>query len=65
MKQFSNNESALMDFVHDVHKTFYYFGDEDDGVTRKTLKSFDQLCTKFINKLQKDFTSAHHTHKNA
>ena len=56
MKEFSTNESALMDFVHDVHKTFYYFGDEDDGVTRKTLKSFDQLGTKFINKLEKDFT---------
>ena len=56
MKEFSKNESALMNFVEDVHKTFYYFGDEDDGVTRKTLKSFDQLCTKFINKLEKDFT---------
>ena len=56
MKDFSNNESALMTFVEDVHKTFYYFGGEDDGVTRKTLKSFDQLCTKLINKLQKDFT---------
>ena len=56
MKDFSKNESALMSFVEDVHKTFYYFGDEDDGVTRKTLKTFDQLCTKFINKLEKDFT---------
>ena len=56
MKDFSKNESALMSFVEDVHKTFYYFGVEDDGVTRKTLKSFDQLCTKFVNQLQKDFT---------
>ena len=48
MKEFSKNESALMDFVHDVHKTFYYFGYEDDGVTRKTLKSFYQLCTKLL-----------------
>ena len=52
----TNNDQALMNFVEDVHKNFYYFGDEDDSVTRKSLKSFDQLCTRFINKLQKDFT---------
>ena len=56
MKEFSKNESALMSFVEDVHKTFYYFGEEVVGVTRKTLNSFDQLCTKFVNQLQKDFT---------
>ena len=58
------NEQALMDFVHDVNKIFDV-GFEDDAVSRKTLKSFDQRCTKFVNQLQKDFTWAHHMHKNA
>ena len=49
------NEQALMDFVHDVTKIFDV-GFEDDVVSRKTLKSFDQRCTKFVNQLQKDFT---------
>ena len=49
------NEQALMDFVHDIHKIFYV-GFDDDTVSRSTLKSFDQRCTKFINQLQKDFT---------
>ena len=50
------NERAALNFLHDVNKTFYYFGYEDDRVSRQSLKSFDQLCTKFINELQKDFT---------
>ena len=49
-------ERAALNFLHDVNKTFYYFGDEDDRVSRKSLKTFDQLCTKFINQLEKDFT---------
>ena len=49
------NEQALMDFVHDVSKIFDV-GFKDDAVSRKTLKSFDQRCTKIINQLQKDFT---------
>ena len=49
------NEQALMDFIHDINKIFDV-GYEGDAVSRKTLKSFDQRCTKFINKLQKDFT---------
>ena len=58
------NEQALMDFVHDINKIFDV-GYEDDAVSRKTLNKFDQRCTKFVNQLQKDFTWAHHMHKNA
>ena len=52
MSDYTKNELALLNFIYNVNKQFYYIGEENDQVSKIDLKKFSNYCNTFINSLE-------------
>jgi len=52
MSDYTKNELALIDFIGDINKLFYYVGEEDDQIPFESLKTFEKYCVKFVNAIE-------------
>ena len=51
MSDYTNNELALIDFISNVNKCFYYFGEDNDTVEEHDLDNFQNAVRKFKQSL--------------
>ena len=54
MDDYTNNEQALLNFISNINKQFYYIGEENDKVAPIDVKKFTQYCVTFIDSLEID-----------
>ena len=52
MSDYTKNELALLDFISNVNKQFYYIGEENEQVSKIDIKKYSNYCNTFINSLE-------------
>ena len=52
MDGYTKNELALIDFISNVNKCFYYFGEHNDSVEEHDLDIFQNYVRKFKHSLE-------------